>query len=164
MWSKTIKIGLPLILCLILTITTVLCSCGGGGGVAAGKTEILIGASSDINGQQAGFQAYGYAPIYKAWIDEVNAAGGIQVGDKKLKVRLIEYDDSSDTNACVKNIEKLCTQDHVDFLLGPTGTAMLFAAAPIANKYNTIMLCGEGGATTLEPQLANMPYVFAVLN
>jgi branched-chain amino acid transport system substrate-binding protein len=162
MWSKILKISIPLILCLVIAIPSlVLTGCGGGGTAA---TEIVIGASRDITGPQAGFQAYGAAPVYKMWIDEVNKAGGIDVGGKKLPVRLIEYDDASDTSVCVKNIEKLCTQDHVNFLLGPTGTAMLFAAAPIANKYKTIMLGSEGGATTMEPLLANMPYVFSVLN
>ncbi|MDD5339160.1 MAG: amino acid ABC transporter substrate-binding protein [Dehalococcoidales bacterium] len=162
MWKKVLKVTVPLTLCLVLVLSSfAFTSCGGGGTTA---TEILIGASRDITGPQAGFQTYGFAPLYKAWIEEVNAAGGIDVGGKKLPVRLIEYDDASDTAACVRNIEKLCTQDHVNFLFGPTGTAMLFAAAPIANKNKTILLCGEGGATTLEPQLANMPYVFAVLN
>jgi branched-chain amino acid transport system substrate-binding protein len=128
------------------------------------QDEIVIGASRDITGPQAGFQAYGFAPLYKMWAEEINAAGGINVAGKMLTVRIIEYDDASDTSVCVKNIEKLCTQDNVDFLFGPTGTAMLFAAAPIANKYETIMLCGEGGATTLEPIMQNMPYVFSVLN
>jgi branched-chain amino acid transport system substrate-binding protein len=154
MWKKVLKFTIPLALCLVLIITSLTFSGCGGGGTTA--TEIVIGASRDVTGPQAGFQAFGFAPLYKAWIAEVNDAGGIKVGDKKLKVRLIEY--------CVKNIEKLCTVDKVNFLLGPTGTAMLFAAAPIANKYKTMMLCGEGGATTLEPVMAQMPYVFAVLN
>ena len=162
MWKKVLKITVPLALCLVLVLTSIIVTGCGPKGTTA--TEILIGASRDVTGPQAGFQTYGYAPLYKAWIAETNAAGGIDVGGTKLKVRLIEYDDASDTAACVRNIEKLCTQDHVNFLFGPTGTAMLFAAAPIANKNKTIMLCGEGGATTLEPQLATMPYVFAVLN
>jgi branched-chain amino acid transport system substrate-binding protein len=161
MWKKIFKIAIPLILCVTLIIPFSLTGCGGGGTEA---TEIVIGASRDITGPQAGFQAFGFAPLYKAWAEEINAAGGIDVGGKKLPVRIIEYDDASDTAVCVQNIENLCTQDNVDFLFGPTGTAMLFAAAPIANKYKTIMLCGEGGATTLEPLLAEMPYVFAVLN
>jgi branched-chain amino acid transport system substrate-binding protein len=161
MWRKTFKFAIPLILCLVIILPFSFTACGGGGTEA---TEIVIGTSRDITGPQAGFQTYGFAPLYKAWIEEINAAGGIDVGGKKLPVRLIEYDDASDTAACVRNIEKLCTQDKVNFLFGPTGTAMLFAAAPIANKYKTMLLCGEGGATTLEPQLANMPYVFAVLN
>jgi branched-chain amino acid transport system substrate-binding protein len=164
MWKKILKISVPLILCLIIALPSFGLTGCGGGGVAADKTEILIGATRDITGPQAGFQTYGFAPLYKMWIEDINKAGGIDVGGKKLLVRLIEYDDASDTAACVRNIEKLCTVDKVDFLLGPTGTAMLFAAAPIANKYKTIMVCGEGGATTLEPVMANMPYIFAVLN
>ncbi len=162
MWKKVLKITVPLALCLILVITSFTFSGCGQGGTTA--TEILVGASRDITGPQAGFQAYGFAPLYKLWIEEVNAAGGIDVGGKKLKVRLIEYDDASDTSVCVKNIEKLCTVDKVNFLFGPTGTAMFFAAAPIANKYKTIMLGGEAGATTMEPMLANMPYIYLCLN
>lgn len=164
MWKKFIKYSIPLTICLILVVSAVLMAGCGGGGVEEGKTEILIGASRDINGPQAGFQEYGFAPLYHAWAEEVNAAGGIDVGGTKLPVRIIEYDDSSDPATCTRNLEKLITQDNVDFLFGPTGTAMLFAAAPIANKYKKIMLCGEGGATTLEPKLAEMPYVFSVLN
>lgn len=160
MWKRILKFAVLIIICLVL-IFPVLPGCSKGGTTA---TEIVIGASRDITGPQAAFQQFGFAPIYKMWADEVNAAGGIDVGGKKLKVRIIEYDDASDTATCVRNIEKLCTQDHVNFLFGPTGTAMLFAAAPIANKYKTIMIGGEGGATTLEPKMATMPYVFTCLN
>jgi branched-chain amino acid transport system substrate-binding protein len=151
--------AIPLLVLAMLVSFLPACSSGG-----TDKTEIVIGASRDISGPQAGFQTFGAAPIYKMWIDDVNAAGGIKIGSKQLKVKLIEYDDASDTAACVRNIEKLCTVDKVDFLFGPTGTAMLFAAAPIANKYKKIMLCMEGGATTLESKLGGMPYVFSPLN
>jgi branched-chain amino acid transport system substrate-binding protein len=189
MSKKVLKILIPIAICLICAIT-VFTGCNGGTTTTTSSTttstttttttttttsttqtqtppeqdEIVFGASRDITGPQAGFQAFGYAPLYKAWIDEINAAGGLTVAGKQLPIRLIEYDDASDTAACVRNIEKLCTEDNVDFLFGPTGTAMIFAAAPIANKYETIMLCGEGGATTLEPIMATMPYVVQVLN
>ena len=177
MFKRTIKFAIPIIICLVFLITLVP-GCGGKTTtptptptptVTPSKTppaqdEIVLGASRDITGPQAGFQAFGYAPLYKAWAAEINAAGGIDVAGKKLTVRIIEYDDGSDPAALTRNIEKLVTQDHVDFLLGPTGTAMLFAAAPIANNYHKLLLCGEGGATTLEPLMAEMPYVFAVLN
>lgn len=128
------------------------------------QDEIVIGASRDITGPMAGFQEFGYAAIYKMWAEDVNAAGGINVAGKMLPVRIIEYDDGSDNAKVAANVEKLCTQDHVDFLFGPTGTTPLFAAAPIANKYHTIMIAGEGGATTLESKLPDMPYIFSVLN
>jgi branched-chain amino acid transport system substrate-binding protein len=112
----------------------------------------------------AAFQQFGFAPIYKVWANEVNAAGGINVAGKMLPVRIIEYDDGSDNAKVAANVEKLITQDHVDFLFGPTGTTPLFAAAPIANKYKTLMIAGEGGATTLETKLPDMPYIYSVLN
>jgi branched-chain amino acid transport system substrate-binding protein len=161
MWKKSSKYALPLIICLTFLVTLIP---GCGGEEPPEQDEIVIGASRDTTGPQAGFQDYGYAPLYKMWADEVNAAGGIDVAGKMLTVRIIEYDDASDPAACTRNIEKLVTEDNVDFLFGPTGTAMLFSAAPIANKYETLMLCGEGGATTLEPLMEEMPYVFAVLN
>jgi branched-chain amino acid transport system substrate-binding protein len=176
MWKKSIKYALPLIISLVFLITLIP-GCGGEettppptsptaspSPTPPAQNEIVIGASRDITGPTAGFQEYGYAPIYKMWAEEVNAAGGINVAGKMLPVRIIEYDDGADNARVAANIEKLCTQDHVDFLFGPTGTTPLYAAAPIANKYKTLLMCGEGGATTLEPEMVNMPYVFTPLN
>jgi branched-chain amino acid transport system substrate-binding protein len=59
-------------------------------------------------------------------------------------------------------IEKMIIEDKVDFILPPWGTAWLFAAAPIANKYEYILIGGPGGAAKLK-QL-NLPYFFQVLN
>ncbi len=179
MWKRSIKYALPLIICLVFLIAfipgckeeatttppvtspTVTASPSPTPPTA---NEIVIGASRDITGPMAGFQDFGFAAVYKMWAAEVNAAGGINVAGKKLPVRIIEYDDGSDTARVASNIEKLCTQDHVNFLFGPTGTTPLFAAAPIANKYKTLIICGEGGATTLTPKLPGLPYVFSVLN
>jgi branched-chain amino acid transport system substrate-binding protein len=177
MWKRTIKYALPLIICIVFLVTLipgckeeatttppVTSPTASPTPTPPAQNEIVIGASRDITGPMAAFQFFGFAAIYKMWAAEVNAAGGINVAGKKLPVRIIEYDDGSDTARTASNIEKLCTQDHVDFLFGPTGTTALFAAAPIANKYKTLIICGEGGATTLEPKLADLPYVFSVLN
>jgi branched-chain amino acid transport system substrate-binding protein len=172
MWKRTIKYALPLIVCLVFLVTLIP-GCTKEATTTAPPTtsvppvtatEIVIGASRDITGPTAGFQEFGFAPLYKAWAQEINDAGGLNVGGKMLKIRIIEYDDGADNARVAANIEKLCTQDHVNFLFGPTGTTPLFAAAPIANKYHTILLCGEGGATTLEADMANLPYVFSPLN
>jgi branched-chain amino acid transport system substrate-binding protein len=161
MLSKVGKLALPLLLVLIM-MATILPGCSSSSGTT--KTEIVFGASRDMSGPQAGFEHYGSWPLFKMWAAEVNADGGLQVGNKKLPVRLVEYDDASDTAACIRNYEKLCTQDNVDFLFGPTGTSMLFAAAPIANKYKKIMIGAEGGATTMEKNMTSLPYVFLTCN
>jgi branched-chain amino acid transport system substrate-binding protein len=160
--KKLFKIALPIALCLFFVISTILVGGCSSGGTTA--TEIVIGASRDMSGPQAGFEHYGAWPLFKMWAAEINAAGGLDVGGKKLQIILKEYDDASDTAACIRNYEKLCTEDKVDFLFGPTGTSMLFAAAPIANKYKKIMIGAEGGATTMEKQMEALPYVFLTCN
>jgi len=59
---------------------------------------------------------------------------------KRLPVRLIHYDDRSDLGTGVRLYEKLATQDKVDLLLPPWGTAMNFAIAPIAERYKYPMI------------------------
>jgi branched-chain amino acid transport system substrate-binding protein len=53
-------------------------------------------------------------------------------------------------------------EDKVDFVFPPWGTAWLFAAAPIANKYKYILIGGPGGALKLKE--LSLPYFFQVLN
>ncbi len=100
------------------------------------------------------------------WKDEVNAQGGIYIEEygKKLPVEYIIYDDTTDTGTMVRLIEKLILEDKVDFLFPPVGTAFLFAAAPLANKYGYILMGAEGGATSLREIMAGLPYFFSVLN
>jgi len=99
------------------------------------------------------------------WMEEVNAEGGIYVEEygKKLPIEYKVYDDKSDRGTMVMLVEKLITEDKIDFLMGPVGTGQFFAAAPIANKYERIILCAEGGSITLTEFLPSMPYVFPTI-
>jgi branched-chain amino acid transport system substrate-binding protein len=60
--------------------------------------------------------------------------------------------------------EKLILEDKVDFLWPACGTAFVFAQAPIANKYEYILMTAEGGATTIKDMLPSLPYVFVTLS
>jgi branched-chain amino acid transport system substrate-binding protein len=61
----------------------------------------------------------------------------------------------------VRFYEKLCTDDKVDLLLPPWGTAMNFAVAPVANKYGYPMI----GPTVSSMKLKELsfPYFYAIL-
>lgn len=130
------------------------------------KDKILIGMSRSLSGPLAQIGDSAFRPIYETLIPEWNANGGIYVAEygKKLPIELKIYDDKSDTGTMVKNLEKLILDDKVDFIFPPVGTAMIFAAAPIANKYNKLLLTAEGGATQLKDALPGMPYVFINLS
>jgi len=128
------------------------------------KDKIRIGQAISLSGPLAGAVAIAGGPIYELWVEEVNKNGGIYVKEygKKLPVELIRYDDKSDIGTMTNLLEKLILEDKVDFIFPPWGTAWLFAAAPVANKYGYILIGGPGGALKLKE--LNLPYFFQVLN
>ncbi|MBN1410333.1 MAG: amino acid ABC transporter substrate-binding protein [Spirochaetales bacterium] len=130
------------------------------------KQSIVIGASRSITGPLAVFEQIAFGPIYKMWVDEVNTGGGIYVKEygKKLPIKTIVYDDESDVDKMTKNIEKLIVEDKVDLLFPPAGTTMLFAAAPVANKYKYLLVGAEGGASKIKEIISGLPYFFSLLN
>jgi branched-chain amino acid transport system substrate-binding protein len=134
--------------------------------VIPSKEKIVIGAARPISGPLSVFEEASFGPIYKMWVEEVNAKGGIYVEEygKQLPVEMLVYDDKSDMGTMTRLLEKLIVEDQVDFVFPPASTAFLFAAGAIANKYGYIMMGAEGGATTIEQTLPGMPYFFGVLN
>jgi branched-chain amino acid transport system substrate-binding protein len=107
--------------------------------------------SRPLSGPLAQIGDSAFRPIYETWVKEVNAQGGIFVQEyyKKLPIELKIYDDKSDPGTMTRLTEKLIIEDKVDFLWPACGTSFVFAQAPIANKYNYILMTAEGGATTI---------------
>jgi branched-chain amino acid transport system substrate-binding protein len=130
------------------------------------KDKIVVGMARSLSGPLVAIESSGFGPIYKAWVPDVNADGGIFVTEfgKKLPVETLIYDDKSDVGTAVRLTEKLMLEDKVDFIWSSNSTAMLFAQAPITNKYNYILPTFEGGATTMKDMLPSLPYVFINLS
>ncbi len=160
MWNKGLKYALPIMICLVLLIILIP-SCTQ---QAAAKDTINVGMARSLSGPLATISNSAFVPVYKAWMKEVNDAGGINVGGKMMKIKLTVYDDKSDAATATQLTEKLILEDKVDFLWPACGTSMLFAQAPIANKYNKVLITAEGGATSLRDMLPSMPYVFVTLS
>jgi branched-chain amino acid transport system substrate-binding protein len=131
---------------------------------AHSKDKIRIGQAVSLSGPLATSNAVVSTPYYDLWVKDVNAEGGIYVKEvgKKLPVELLIYDDKSEIGTMTRLLEKLILEDKVDFILPPWGTANLFAAAPIANKYGYILIGGAGGAEKLKD--LKLPYFFQSLN
>lgn len=130
------------------------------------KDKIRIGWVTSLSGPYASAVPGTYGLAYELWIEETNAKGGIYVKEygKRLPLEVIRYDDKSDVGTMTKLLEKTILEDKVDFIFSPWGTAMLFAAAPIANKHKYILLGGPGGALKLNAIMHELPYFFQVLN
>ncbi len=128
------------------------------------KESIVFGQAVSLSGMLASGNAVASTPYYDLWVHDVNAEGGIYVEEygRRLPVELLIYDDGSEIGRMTLLLEKLITEDEVDFILPPWSTAMLFAAASIADKYDYILIGGAGGAASLKEM--QLPYFFQVLN
>ncbi|MGD9218092.1 MAG: ABC transporter substrate-binding protein, partial [Desulfobacterales bacterium] len=83
-----------------------------------GPETIKIGINAPITGD---IPKVGEGTKFAAemWLEDINAAGGLQVGDKKYKVELVTEDNESKAESAVKVATKLITEDEVLAIVGP---------------------------------------------
>jgi branched-chain amino acid transport system substrate-binding protein len=74
------------------------------------------------------------------WLEDVNKAGGIKVGDKRYKVELIVEDNESKAESAVKAATKMIVEDEVLALVGPQSSKQAVPAGSVANVYKTPMI------------------------
>ena len=77
--------------------------------------------------------------------DEINAKGGIQVGSEKMKIELVKADSNEFLNVtdATNAMERLMTQDKVDFVVGGFRSEAVMAMQDIAMDYKKIFIgCG----------------------
>src|SRR5262245_3316631 len=123
--------------------------------LAQSPTSIKIGWAISKTGPFAAGASITTLPAYQLWVKEVNAAGGIMVksAGKKLPLEVVEYDDRSNSDEMIKAVERLATQDKVDFILPPWSTGFNLAAGPVLNRYGYPHLAVTA-TTDQAPQLA----------
>ncbi len=64
-------------------------------------------------------------------------------------MELVIYDDEGDPDTVARLVERLINEDQVDFLLGPYSSSLTQSTSAIAEKYNKIMVEGNGSSETL---------------
>lgn len=134
-WKKRVL----MMLCLVL-VGGMLAGCSGFGR-GSGPSEIVIGASIPMTGVLSAFGSYekwGYETAVK----EVNDAGGIQIGNRKVPVKLILYDDESRPEKVTANVQRLITRDKVVALLGSATPPLVLAGAEVAERNKVPFVTG----------------------
>ena len=104
---------------------------------SAAQQSIRIGASTAISGRdevQGGYVREGYLLCQK----DVNEKGGVLGRPLEFVIR----DDGSDPKAAAGLYEKLITEDKVDAVMGPYGSAMTDAVADVTEKHRKLMMTG----------------------
>lgn len=75
------------------------------------------------------------------WMDQVNAAGGIELSDgTKVTFEGVTYDDESNTDRVQELYTRLATEDEADFLISPYSSGLTAASAVIAEQYGKVMI------------------------
>src|SRR5262245_42078661 len=84
----------------------------------------------------------------RLWVEHVASAGGLTLGRNRAKrpLRLVAFDDASNVSRARANAARVLTQEHVDLLLGPYGSASTLAVARVAAAHGKI-LWNHGGAS-----------------
>jgi branched-chain amino acid transport system substrate-binding protein len=79
--------------------------------------------------------------------DEINKAGGINVGGKRMQIELVRADTNEMTSVpdATNAVERVITRDKVDFLIGGFRSEAVLAMQEVAMDYKKIFL-GAGAA------------------
>ena len=139
-----------------LAATIVLAACGGSGsgggapsgGAAAVPDTIHIGAALPLTGADSTPGKF-MKDAYELYIKQVNDAGGLQVGNKKVKIDLKIEDNKSDAATSGQLYEKLITQDNVDLLLGGYNTTTVTQEVKVTNRYKMPYIGGGGASSSI---------------
>ncbi|MGO9774556.1 MAG: ABC transporter substrate-binding protein [Roseiarcus sp.] len=125
-------------------------------GAWADDKVLKIGVLSALTGpgSEWGLSQDGGAKIVAA---EINAKGGLKVGDTTYKIEVISYDDQYKAALGVSGATRLIEQDQVKFVVGPLGSASCLAVKPLYEKNGIIGILGCWTDKALD---ANTKYVF----
>ncbi len=127
---------------------------------AADTDTITIGFTASRTGP-LNVDSIGQEHGFEFWRDEVNARGGIKVGDKQYQVKFVSYDDQSVGGRVQQLYTRLVNQDKAQFLFSPYSSGLTAAAAVISEQYGKIMV--DSGGSEEKPFTLGNKNLFMVI-
>ena len=121
----------------MLAMSFSLVACGSGGDEAAGDFdgEVKVGILHSRSGTMA-ISENTVAEAELMAIDEINKAGGVKIGEQKLKIVPVEEDGASDWPTYAEKAQKLIDQDEVAVVFGGWTSASRKAMLPVFESRN----------------------------
>jgi branched-chain amino acid transport system substrate-binding protein len=143
-----------------LVAAFVIAACGGGstgGGAPASTSQavtvnvpdtVRLAAALPLTGADSSIAKI-MKDSYELYFKLLNDAGGLQVGNKKVKFDLKIEDNKGDAAASGQLYEKFITQDNVDLLLGGYNTTIVTQEVKVANRYKMPYVAGGGASSSI---------------
>ena len=127
---------------------------------SADDSTIRIGAVLPVTGKESKIGgAFKAATEYA--VKEVNDAGGLDVGGKRMKIDLTLLDDNSDAARSAQLVEQLMAQQKVHAVIGGYGSQFVQAQSVVPDRYGIPYVSGGAGATSI---YGRSKWVFGVLS
>jgi len=122
---------------------------------------ITLGAAVSLTGKYATNGEHTQRG-YDLAVKVINDRGGVKIGNKNYKLAVKYYDDESDAKIAAALAQRLIEQDGIQYMLGPYGSGITIAIAPVTEKFKVPMIEANGASRALFTK--GYKYLFAVLN
>lgn len=119
----------------LIAALPLIAGCGGG----QKEQEVRIGINAELTGSKptVGDSCKKAAELLVA---QINQNGGLQVGEKKLPVKLIVEDNEDKAESAAAAAKKLISQNNVLAIIGPNASGNAIPAARICEDYQVLMI------------------------
>jgi len=130
---------------------------------AAGQAAdgvVKLGAVMPVTGKESKIGG-AYKQATEFAVKEVNDAGGVDIGGKKMKIELTLLDDTTDAAKSAQLVEQLITQQKVDAVIGGYGSHLVEAQSVVPERYGVPYISGGAGARAI---FGRSKWVFGTLS
>lgn len=103
------------------------------------RSSIKIGLNVELTGENPAIGA-SCKNAASLFVEQINAAGGIQVGDQKLPIQLIVGDNNCKPDRATSVAQKLIDQNDVLAMVGPNMSSCAIPAAEVAENLRCPMI------------------------
>jgi branched-chain amino acid transport system substrate-binding protein len=132
-----------------------------GGAVQAAEQKVIkLGCAMSFTGNLSRTGKL-YRDSYDMAVETINKNGGLKVGKDTYSLTIVYYDDKSDPTESSKLVEKLISEDKVNFLLGPYSSGVTIPDSLVAQRYRIPMI--EGGGASGKIFSRKNKYIFGTL-
>jgi branched-chain amino acid transport system substrate-binding protein len=124
-----------LLFSLLAALSLMFSGCAGG----AGGDVIKVGGIAELTGDIPAVGA-SFKNAAEMAVQEINDAGGLDVGGKKYKIELVIEDNAGKADQSASAAQKLITQDNVVAIIGPNASRYAIPASEIAESEKVVLI------------------------
>ena len=146
------------VVCLAVALSTLLLIGGYAPGVAAKEQVLKIATVNPLSGPVA-LWGVSQRRCAEMWMEEINAKGGLLVGDVRYKIELPRYDTEGLPDKARTCTERAIHRDKVKFIIGPNIDTTSTAVGQVCNPMKVIHL-----QATFDPANVSPDRPYSILN